>query len=120
MRLLLYGSCKCFIEPNKADTPGGGGVWVLSAASAPFARQLNTAVLLWCLGRQRQALGRAETCSAGGGGGGTGALRRWGGGWVGKMGFRAGTLCYVVLAVLVQILPATKSVVGWHDTPADG
>ena len=64
-------------------------------------------------------IGRAETCSAGGGGGGgTGALRRWGGG--GKMGFRAGTLCYVVLAALVQILPATKSVVGWHDTPADG
>ena len=62
---------------------------------------------------------RAETCSAGGGGGGgTGALRKWGG--VGKMGFRAGTLCYVVLAVLVQILPVTKSVVGWHDTPADG
>ena len=57
-------------------------------------------------------------------GGGVGVARApsegGGGGLVGKMGFRAGTLCYVVLAVLVQILPATKSVVGWHDTPADG
>ena len=54
------------------------------------------------------------------GGGGTGALRRWVGGGVGKMGFRAETRCYVVLPVLMQNLPATKSVLGWHDTPADG
>ena len=45
---------------------------------------------------------RAETCSAGGGGGGGRACSEGGGGGVGKMGFRAGTLCYVVLAVLVQ------------------
>ena len=64
----------------------------------------------------RPALGRPENCFLGGGGGGTGALGRWWGGF-GKMGFCRGTLCYVAL---VQILAATKSVVGWHDTPNDG
>ena len=52
--------------------------------------------------------GRAETCSAGGGGGGWHGRAQEVGGGVGKLGFRAGTLCYVVLALLVQILPATK------------
>ena len=44
---------------------------------------------------------RPEDCFArgGGGGGGMGVFRRLGGG-VGKMGFRAGTLCYVVLVAL--------------------
>ena len=45
-----------------------------------------------------------------------------GGGWSGKTGFRAGplVLCLFWQVWQVQILPATMSAVGWHDTPADG
>ena len=85
-------------------------------------RRWRARELIWSIHKEHRQLDRAgqgasrkggPKIALWGGGGGVARAPSEGGGGVGKMGLRAGTLCY---AVLVQTLPATKSVVGKHDS----